>query len=123
MNRIFISALSKGMDQLVIQIMDKGFPRDLNAPSFELVLEAANQARIMCPSYFLLAISFGSLDVISAMMKVSFLFYFILFYYNLLLLFFLSSSPSFFFKYFLKKKKMNILDQKIERSKFNTNME
>jgi len=69
LNKSFIMALVNGMDQVVLHLMEKGFPKDVNTQSFGLVLAGDS---IECPSYFMLAVSYGSIDVVSAMIKVFF---------------------------------------------------
>jgi hypothetical protein len=72
-NRTFLMALSCGMTSLVLHLLEKGFPKDVNAPAFEMVLEGGgvNNA-IQCPSYFMLAVSYGLEEVVREMSRVSF---------------------------------------------------
>jgi len=71
-NRTFLLALMNGVVPVVLHFLERGFPRDVNAPVFEIVLEGGDHgtSSILCPSYFMLAVSFGQEEVVSAMSRV-----------------------------------------------------
>jgi len=67
-----VMAIVGGVVPVVLHFMEKGFPRDVNAPVFEIVLEGGENgaSSIPCPSYFMLAVSYGLEEVVSAMSRV-----------------------------------------------------
>ncbi|KAJ3336924.1 hypothetical protein HDU93_001887 [Gonapodya sp. JEL0774] len=68
----FLKALSSGLDQVALALLDKGIIRNYNAPIFA-TRDGNGQGDFRFPSYFLLAVGLGSESVVKAMMKRAYL--------------------------------------------------
>lgn len=76
LSRVFVMAMMAGMVAVVLQLLEKGFPKDVNAPALEIILDGAaesgnSNSRLETPSYFILAVSYGLEDVVNAMTRVT----------------------------------------------------
>jgi len=69
LSRVFVMSMVSGMVAVALQFLEKGFPKDVNAPALEIVIDGGN--RLESPSYFILAVSYGLEDVVNSMTRVS----------------------------------------------------
>ncbi|ORX87654.1 ankyrin [Anaeromyces robustus] len=66
-NNIFVRAMLNNLEPVVLSMLDKGFPPNINLPIFEV--QMANDVKVKLPSYFLLAVALGLDNVIKVMIK------------------------------------------------------
>jgi hypothetical protein len=67
-NRVFLSAMANRLDTACVLLLDKGFPENINAPIHGG--ENKDTDKLLLPSYFMLAVAFGSDSLVKAMIKV-----------------------------------------------------
>jgi len=66
-NNIFVKAMLNNLEQVVLAMLDKGFPPNINLPIFEIKM--SNDVKINLPSYFILAVALGLDNVIKVMIR------------------------------------------------------
>jgi len=67
-NNIFVKAMLNNLEPVVLSMLDKGFPPNINLPIFEI--QMSNDTKVNLPSYFLLAVALGLENVIKVMIRV-----------------------------------------------------
>lgn len=68
LNLVFLMALIAGMESVVLAIIEKGFPSNMNHPIFGVY---SKYEKSLFPSYFLLAITTGFSSVVKSMIAVT----------------------------------------------------
>jgi len=66
-NDIFLKAMLNNLEPVVLSMLDKGFPPNINLPIYEI--QMSNDIKVDLPSYFLLAVALGMDNVIKVMIK------------------------------------------------------
>jgi hypothetical protein len=69
-NQIFLMAVSKRMERLSMKLFERGYPPDVNAPIFVPNVDKGETPKFIFPSYFLLALGFGLVNLVIVMLKV-----------------------------------------------------
>lgn len=68
-NMVFLNAMANRLDTACVMLLEKGFPENINAPIHGGKFKETD--KLVLPSYFMLAIAFGSDALVKAMIKVS----------------------------------------------------
>lgn len=79
-NDIFLKAMLNNLEPVVLSMLDKGFPPNINLPIYEI--QMSNDIKVDLPSYFLLAVALGMDNVIKVMIKVRFFNYLSIFLFS-----------------------------------------
>jgi len=66
-NNIFVKAMLLNLEPVVLSMLDKGFPPNINLPIYEI--QMSNDIKVNLPSYFLLAVALGMDNVIKVMIR------------------------------------------------------
>jgi len=66
-NNIFVKAMLNNLEPVVLSMLDKGFPPNINLPIYEI--QMSNDTKVNLPSYFLLAVALGLENVIKVMIR------------------------------------------------------
>lgn len=68
-NDCFLHAMSRKMQVICLQIMEKGYPVNVNSP----VYTPKDTSQLTLPSYFQLAVSLDLVEVVKVMLKVTYI--------------------------------------------------
>jgi len=66
-NNIFVRAMFNNLEPVIMLMLEKGFPPNINLPIYEI--QMSNDMKVDLPSYFILAVALGNINVIKAMIK------------------------------------------------------
>jgi len=66
-NNIFVKAMLYNLEPVVLSMLDKGFPPNINLPIYEI--QMSNDMKVDLPSYFILAVALGNTNIIKAIIK------------------------------------------------------
>jgi len=77
-NKAFLMAMMKKFEDISVMFLNKGFPENVNCSIFDVFLNLTRKQKknntLQFPSYFILAVSLGLMDVIKVMIKVKIVF-------------------------------------------------
>ncbi|KAL7749988.1 hypothetical protein RI367_004503 [Sorochytrium milnesiophthora] len=69
-NHVFLLAVSKRHESLAIKLHERGYPPDVNSPIFVPISAGPGEpVKFSFPSYFMLAVGFGLVNLVTAMLK------------------------------------------------------
>jgi len=73
-NKAFLHAMTKKLENISMMFLNKGFPENVNCSIFDVSLNLTKKQKknntLQFPSYFILAVSLGLMDVVKFMIKV-----------------------------------------------------